>query len=312
MSAGLDPIEAAILKTVLYADVFNFPLTLPELYHYLIIDHPVAFEQVSAVLSESQALAPLLQVIDGYVIYNNRRELIALRRAREAASAALWDRAVRCGVWLARLPFVRMVALTGALSMRNASGDHDDLDYVLVTAPGRVWLARGFAVLLVKLAKRRGVVICPNYVLATTALAQTRHTLYVAHEIAQMVPLYGLAIYAQMRAANPWVRAHLYNADHAYYQPPEQHLGGIWRVLKSGLERLLSGQIGRQLDQWEYKRKLRRFASALQQADGAAQLDSEQVKGHFRDHGRWVMQRYRERLRLHHLDDDEPLALAGD
>lgn len=311
MATRLNRIEAAVLKTVLYADVFNFPLTISELHHYLIVDQPIALEQIQVVLTESTALAPLLQVIDGYVVYGNRQELISLRRERELASSVLWDQAVRYGAWLARLPFVRMVALTGALSMRNASGDHDDLDYVLVTAPGRVWLARGFAVLLVKLAKRRGVVICPNYVLATTALAQTRQTLYVAHEIAQMVPLYGMAIYAQMRAANSWVQMHLYNADHAFYEPPEQQPRGIWRAIKGALERIMSGQIGKKLDEWEHERKLRRFEAELKLADGAARLDSDQVKGHFRDHGRWVMQRYHERLRLHDLDDD-PLALAGD
>jgi hypothetical protein len=311
MTTRLNPIEAAVLKTVLYADVFNFPLTIRELYHYLIIDHPIEFEQMYKALTGSRMLAPLLQVIDGYVIYDNRRELIALRCERENASSALWDQAIYYGAWLARLPFVRMVALTGALSMRNAAGEHDDLDYVLVTAPGRVWLARGFAVLLVKLAKRRGVVICPNYVLATTALTQTRQTLYVAHEITQMVPLYGMAVYAQMRAANPWVRIHLYNAEHAYHQAPEQHPNGVWRALKSVLERLMGGKLGTMLDQWEHERKLRRFESDLRQADGAARLDSDQVKGHFRDHGRWVMQHYHDRLRRHHLDD-ESLALAGD
>ncbi len=311
MTTRLNPIEAAVLKTVLYADVFNFPLTTRELYHYLIIDQPVSFEQVHAVLTESPRLTPLLQVIDDYVIYNNRQELIRLRCERERASSALWDQAVRYGAWLARLPFVRMVALTGALAMRNADGDHDDLDYVLVTVPGRVWLARGFAVLLVKLAKRRGVVICPNYVLATTALAQTGHTLYVAHEIAQMIPLYGTAIYAQMRAANPWVQTYLYNADRAFYTLPEQQPRGIWRALKRVLEHLLSGQLGKWLNEWEHKRKLRRFESELRQADSAARLDSDQVKGHFRDHGRWVMQHYHERLCLHYLDD-ESLPLAGD
>ena len=117
--------------------------------------------------------------------------MIPLRVERDQASLLLWPPALSYGAWLARLPFVRMVALTGALAMRNASADDDDLDYVLVTAPGRVWLARAFAIVLVRLAKRRGVVVCPNYVLAESALAQDKHDLFMAHEVAQMVPIYG-------------------------------------------------------------------------------------------------------------------------
>ena len=35
-------IEEAILRTVIYADIFNFPLTRAELHHYLIADTPVS------------------------------------------------------------------------------------------------------------------------------------------------------------------------------------------------------------------------------------------------------------------------------
>ncbi|MFN8450301.1 MAG: hypothetical protein U0521_17370 [Anaerolineae bacterium] len=48
----------------------------------------------------------------------------------------------RARLWrAARLPPVRMVALTGALVVRNASDNDDDLDYVLVTRRG-AWIAR--------------------------------------------------------------------------------------------------------------------------------------------------------------------------
>ncbi|MDZ4766802.1 MAG: hypothetical protein SGI73_19865 [Chloroflexota bacterium] len=314
----MNPIETAILKTVLYADVFNFPLNPRELHHFLIASDPISFEQVTHTLSTSARLAAVVERIDDYIVCVGRHDLIAIRAERERASEALWNTAVHYGVWLGRLPFVRMVALTGALSMRNASADDDDLDYVLVTATGRVWLARGFAVLLVKLARRRGVIVCPNYVLAETALAQEKRDLFIAHEVAQMIPLYGLPLHAEMRAANQWVLDHLPNTSAPFYPIDDARIGFGWRTLKRAAEWLLGGVFGNTLESWEQQRKIRRFARELETPNHAAKLDEQQVKGHFNDHGHPVMRRYQERLQHHGLSEnsfdarESPLPLAGD
>lgn len=305
----MSPIEEAILRTVIYADIFNFPLTLPELHHFLITDQPTSLSQIERSLATSSALKPLLEVQQGYVTCAQRVDLISLRQERDQISQRLWPLALVYGVWLARLPFVRMVALTGALAMRNAPHHDDDLDYVLVTAPGRVWLARAFSILLVKLVQRQGVVICPNYVLSETALAQERHDIFIAHEVAQMVPIYGRPIYNDMRTSNRWVEAHLANAKTSFYQVSEHSPSRAWRWLKRSAEFLLGGTIGDKLENWEYQRKLRRFAADLQTPNSAARLDDQQVKGHFRDHGHPVLQQYQERLRQYDLD---ALSLAGD
>ena len=208
------------------------------------------------------------------------------------ASLLLWSSALDYGAWLARLPFVRMVALTGALAVRNASDDDDDLDYVLVTAPGRVWLARAFAILLVRLAKRRGVVVCPNYVLAESALAQETHDLFMAHEVAQMVPIFGRRLYQAMRNSNPWAADFLANANAAFYVEAERMPAGLGGGSKRAAEFLLGGRLGDALESWEYRRKLRRFSADMQTPHHAAQLDDQHVKGHFNDHGHPVMETY--------------------
>ena len=47
----MDSIEAAILRTVLYADVFNFPMTPEEIHHFLIYDRKANFEEVKEALT---------------------------------------------------------------------------------------------------------------------------------------------------------------------------------------------------------------------------------------------------------------------
>lgn len=298
----MSDLDDAILRTVLYGDVFHFPMSPREIHHFLISERPCTLSEVEHALRGSRRLAELLVQRDGLVAWAGRADLIELRASREAASAHLLPQARRYGRWLACLPFVRMVAITGALAMRNASDRHDDLDYVLVTAPGRVWLARAFAIVIVRFSRRRGAVVCPNYVLAETALTQDRRNLYIAHEVAQMVPLFGFGLYSRMRDLNAWAAEYLPNARAPFYPEAECRPGRLMRGIQRVAEWLLGGRLGEALEGWESTRKLRRFQAQMEATHEAARLDSERVKGHFQDHGRRVLDQYALHLRQHGLD----------
>jgi hypothetical protein len=298
----VDDLEDAILRTILYADVFNFPLTLAEIHHYLIASSPSNTFAVEQALMRSPRLQESLVCIDGYYVRAGRETLVATRQKRETASAALWSDALLYAGWMARLPFVRMVALTGALAVRNAV-EGDDIDYILVTRERRVWLARAFAIIVVRLARRRGVLLCPNYVLSESALAQSRRDIFIAHEMTQMIPLYGRDLYRHMRAANTWVAEQLPNANSALYAPQDEvDVGRGWGRLKSALEVLFGGALADKLEDWERERKLRRFAPQLRQPHSSAELDDQHVKGHFNDHGHPSLQAYRARLQEYGLN----------
>lgn len=305
------PLEAAILRTILYADVFHFPLTLPEIHHFLMADQPFTLDAIRACLTESAFLRQRIEYDHAYYACAGRSEIIHLRHSREAISSDLWPAALGYSRWLAWLPFVRMVGLTGALAMRNAASPTDDIDYLLVTAAGRVWLARGLAVVVVRIARLRGDHICPNFVLAETALAQGRQDVFIAHEVAQMVPLYGTDVYEQFREANAWVKAHLPNADGCFRRETAYPMGWAGRLAKQLGEFILGGRLGDWLENWEHQRKLRRFAADLQTPRSAARLDHTQVKGHFQDHGYRVLEDYAARLRRYQIED-APLAKTGD
>ncbi|MCB9453400.1 MAG: hypothetical protein H6672_18365 [Anaerolineaceae bacterium] len=296
-------IEAAILRTVLYGDVFHFPMTVPEIHHFLIDDESASLEAVQDTLMHSEVLPTWLHMERGYVMYGQQPDLIELRLTREAASTKLWPLAQAYGRWLARLPFISMIALTGALAMRNAAAGDDDLDYLVITSPGRVWLARAFTIIMVRLARLRGVMLCPNYLLDESNLMQHDRNSFMAHEIVQMLPLYGEPLYRQMRTENDWTRAYLPNANEPFYPAELYHMGWGWRMVKRLGEFLLSGAIGDRLEHWEYQRKLRRFAPDMQIPHSSARLDETQVKGHFSDHGHPALQRYYEHLRACGLGD---------
>jgi len=285
-------LSEAILRTLIYADVFNFPMTAAEIHHFL-INQRAALIDVEITLGASRWLNERIDCIEGYYVLRGRTPIIEERQQREKFSEALWPAARQYGAVLAKLPFVRMVALTGALAVRNAHSAEDDLDYLIVTQTGRVWLARAFTVLLVRLVKLRGMTICPNYVLSESALTQSSHDLYMAHEVAQMIPISGFSIYHKFRAANRWTETQLPNAIAPFYPEEEAKHSGLLKFL---LEKLLGGFIGNKLEDWERRRKLRKFASESRKPHTSAQLDSEHVKGHFNDYGYPTLNKYHARL----------------
>jgi hypothetical protein len=149
----------------LYSDL-DYPLTSAEAAHYL-IGRPGTLGEVRACLAQIGWLADRVIELNGYLTLRGREALIARRLDRAVASDRVWRRARRFVRVLRVLPFVRMIAITGALAMKNSDA-HDDIDVLIVTAPDRVWLTRALAIALVYAGKLCGDTLCPNYVISET------------------------------------------------------------------------------------------------------------------------------------------------
>jgi hypothetical protein len=290
-AAHSDSVERAILHTLAYADVFDFPLTAQEIHHYL-IGVAASLETVQRALDNGRLAPQRLTRRQGCYTLMGREHLVKVRQRRVHSAAHLWPQAERYGRVVADLPFVRMVALTGALAVHNVEADAD-IDYLIVTAPDRLWLCRGLIILLVRWSARRGVTLCPNYLLSERAMLLPEHNLYTAHELVQMVPLAGLSTYWQMRQLNSWANSFLPNARKPLQQV-DGHSGG------DGLgcalaEPILRTPIGDWLERWEMDRKVAKFN---RQGDGDAEVafSRDWCKGHFDAHCRRTLKEYAERL----------------
>ncbi len=285
-------LEWAILRTLVYADLFDYPLILPEIHRYLIAVPAPLFE-VNQSLRRSPWLADRIAERRGLWMLRGREHLSELRPQRAAAAARLWPHALRYGRILAAFPYVRMVAVTGALAVDNVE-DGDDIDYLIVTATGRLWLCRAMVIGLVRWAARAGIALCPNYFLSERALALEDRNLFTAHELAQMIPIAGERIYWRMRALNAWTIRFLPNAG----GPPWkiELTSASWRWITAGLEALGHTPLGAWLEAWEMRRKIRRFNA---RPGGETRFDPDHCQGHFNGHGQRTLAAFAERLRCY-------------
>jgi len=118
---------------------------------------------------------------------------------------------------LSRLPYIKLVGLSGSVAMMNAQKT-DDIDLFIISAPGRMWTARFLAVMTARIlrlgrkrSERRGEYdgkVCLNLFFdgSDLALPKKKRTLYGAHEVLQMKPLIDKQnTYNRFLKANIWV-----------------------------------------------------------------------------------------------------------
>jgi len=298
------PLAEAILRTILYADVFDYPLTLDELQRFLCRTRATRSE-VEATLRNDSWLSSRVVWAPPLITATGRTDTFGWRRNRERTSAEMERKATKYARYLCALPFVRMVALTGSLAMSNVRDGNGDIDFLIVTAKGRLWLVRLGAVALVHLARLEGVTLCPNYILSTEALSLADQSLFTAHELAQMRPLCGHDCYRQMVTANGWAETYLPNGF-CREDTAEVGVSPLLRAAKRLGEQLLRGRLGDALERREMARTIPRLrARAARSGTGAARFDSDCCKGHLADYGSRVRDAYHDRLRRYGLTADD-------
>lgn len=250
-------LENAILETLAYSDLFDYPLTLDELHRYLV--DRADRDAVSRELASMKGIS----TYDGYYFLSSRDEIVRIRRARTTASQGIYARAMGYGRMLGALPFVRMVALTGSLAVMNASAGAD-MDFMLVTRPGRLWTARAMAVSLGRLMRISGHRICVNLLVSEDALAWPEHDLYSAREICQMVPVTGLDVYERFREANAWTEGLLPNC---MVSTSGYVVGNGNAAIQRSLEFPLNGSAGDRLEAWAKKYQTQLIAERYGEGD---------------------------------------------
>jgi len=222
-------LSEAILRTLAYRDLFEYPLTPDEIWQFL-IERKSQKAPVAQTLRKLAAKGVIGEKDGFYFLPNSVRvrritksepasygsKLVALRQKRELISQRKLQRARFYCRFLRLVPWVTAVFATGSVAAGNAK-EQADLDILIVTSPRRLWLSRLFVflILIALGAKRkRGLgpdpdKVCPNmfFTSAGLSLPKSERNLYTAHEIVQTRLLWERApIYHQFLAENRWVK----------------------------------------------------------------------------------------------------------
>jgi hypothetical protein len=305
--------ELAIARSVIYASLFDYPVTLDQL-HRTLLESDQSAAEILAVFDGSALLQQMIEYRDGFFFPAGRGDLVAERRRREARSHAFLQRHALVLRLLCAIPFTRLVALSGSIAHLNLE-PNGDLDLFVITRGQRVWTVTVAVLLIAKLMRRRRAV-CANFVLADSHLALEQQDLFTANQVLHLRPLIGADLLQAFAAANPFVKGLYPNATFASTPPSPIRAGEpLLRAVKSALEVVLRvpapliEAICRRL----YAAHLRRRAATWQSPEQVS-LRSDYLKLHTQSHRDRVMQRFAAALddaRSRATRATVPLAAAG-
>ncbi len=289
-----------MLAALTYAGLFQYPLTVEELARYQVGSY-FTLEEITEALECDPALTCEVSCSDEYYCLAGHEAYFAQRAERQVMSRLLWRKARHYVGWLSRLPFVRMVAVTGALAVNNVAV-RPDIDLLVAVEPGRVWVCRRVLITAVRFARLLGDELCPNYILSEGQLALEQRDFFTAHELAQMAPLSGSAVYARMLANNVWAHGFLPGA----FGAPAKLTPNPCNAGSNGTKLVEGFLAARLFDRWE-RWEMRRLQTKLRPVVGEAAevvCSPVQCKGHTSLHRQSTMFRFREELyRLGLLQD---------
>jgi hypothetical protein len=284
----MTPEELAILKTVVYADMFHYPLRPGELREGL-FDLCLTLEELRGWLDHSAALAATIEERDGFVFLRGREVLLAERLEAEERTRAALDQHAPALALVSRLPYVRLLALSGAAAFDNMHDD--DVDVFIIAARQRAWSVCLLVTILTRLLNVRRTV-CANYILDEESLIIAERDFYTAHQLTHLRPLVGGDVYKKFIESNAWASAH-FPATYAAARTrtaPSSDVGLVERILALGPGALLEA-LSRRVLASNLQRKIPRGPDT-----GAVRLERGRLKLHTNDHRPPTLRRFERAL----------------
>jgi predicted nucleotidyltransferase len=200
----ISTLSEGIIKALLYYDLFDYPLTSEEIFKTLPSNH-VTPRDVQLELDVLVQRTLVYRLGEFFSVQSNpalgtkriQANLLAGKHLKIAAEKAKL---------ISRFPFIRSVMISGSLS-KGYADEKSDIDFFVVTQPGRLWITRSLLALYRRVAYLNSrKYFCINYFIDQDHLEIEEKNLFTATELTTLLPLYGLAEHQRLMSCNEWVK----------------------------------------------------------------------------------------------------------
>ena len=249
----MDPLQHNILSCLAYFDIFDYPLKKEEIQNFL--------GQKTTSKELAGALALLVQ--EGWIKYRDNfyflgedASLIARRQKGNERAISQLAIAGKSGAFLSGFPYVRAIGISGSLS-KNFADEKSDIDFFIITAKNRLWLARTCMHIFRKFTFLAGKHnwFCMNYYVDEDALEIKEKNNFTAMELITVLPVRGKKYFDSFFRANEWAKHFfpMYESQQFEIREAKNNL------LKKLVEKVFNNRLGDKLDNWLMKKTHERW-----------------------------------------------------
>ncbi|PIY95632.1 MAG: hypothetical protein COY66_06250 [Candidatus Kerfeldbacteria bacterium CG_4_10_14_0_8_um_filter_42_10] len=219
-------LEKSILTTICYFDIFDYPLTLVEIWKWLFMkdwnpQEKVDLTALHKILDQSAYLKKNIDSRSGFYFLKGRQKTVEIRKERYNIAEVKFRKAQKIIRLLRLIPFVKMIAICNTLAISN-SRRRADIDLFIITKHNRVWQTRFWTTGFLKLFGLRPLpnktqdTFCASFFIDENNLnlnkIAIKDDVYLPYWISQVYPIYDEGIYKKFVQENQWVRDELQNS----------------------------------------------------------------------------------------------------
>lgn len=212
-----------ILTTVIYYDVMEYPMTAFEIWKYLTRinqEDPIRQYSLADIMEELEkdTLVRYVESYRGYYFLKGRSVLYKERIMRDKIAQYKYRALLRRASLLRYVPYIRMIAVTGRLSMKHTK-PQSDFDLLVVFEAGKIFTGRFFLTILTHFLgiRRHGKNIanriCLNYFITTSSLEITLKDPFSSSEYFFALPIFGSDVFREFQKKNAWIQVYKPNYE---------------------------------------------------------------------------------------------------
>jgi len=278
-------LSKSILKTLLYFDIFQYPLTASEIFKHLPTNH-VTIDQVKEELTRLKEQSDIYPIQNFFSVQNNPALGSRRQKGNQLAANSL-SLAQRQARLISRFPFVQAVMASGSLS-KDYMDESSDLDFFVITKPNRLWIPRMLLTLYRKIFLSNSIkLFCTNYFVSEDHLEIEEKNVFTATELATLLPLSGKEYYEQLLLSNGWIKSYFPNYQPRSTEAVPPCIKNRWKQLSESVFNLMGGDRLEKIYEPHYSKN--DFEIAFKTKPYAS-------KGHEKNFQRKVLDAYQQKL----------------
>jgi len=316
----------SILATIVYYDIFDFPLTMVEIHKYLINPGRLFRDPVLETISLSQVAESLEGLVadglvdskNGFYFLSDRESLCELRTERKKIAAQKWKKFLRTAKWFQTVPYLRAVLASGSLAINNTTPE-SDFDVLTVAKSGRLYICRIFLCLITSFFRARRTryektapdKFCFNHYITDGDMNIKHESLYNAQTYANLKPvLVDNNFVEKFYTANNWLGKYILNFDFKV-QPQKICEVEPFKFIAKFLEFILNSKMGDWIEILfkKYQHKRIKENPATYESGGRVIFNDNELEFHPRSFEAFAIDRYNKGLKrlgiISHIEEKD-------